>query len=218
LYKGDIIKETSEIPEPQSFRRALVLGTGLSLLLISIVTAKNMWEYFIINTTSINDFLILIFSAWGISYVIFLWISFLLIGIKNLKGCAWTAIRLGLKSGDIHICVDSVLNARQDKVQEKRGISVELLKTDGSRLWIIGLLALLVFAYFLTIDYIDFITLPIRLISIGVISSLYYLYDLTIHEFSKFRKDLDGWDDYQELLKKYLGLDGLANGSSSKKS
>jgi hypothetical protein len=169
-----------------------------------------MWEYFIVNTTSIDEFLTLVFSAWGISYVIFLWISFLLIGIKNLKGCAWTALRLGLKSGDIHICVDSVLNARQDEVQEECGISRELLKTDGSRLWIIGLLSLLVFAYFLTIDYIDFITLPVRLISIGVISTLYYFYDLTIHEFSKFRKDLDGWGDYQYLLKKYLGIGGAA--------
>jgi hypothetical protein len=77
-------------------------------------------------------------------------------------------------------------------------------------LWIIGLLSLLVFAYFLTIDYIDFITLPVRLISIGVISTLYYFYDLTIHEFSKFRKDLDGWGDYQYLLKKYLGIGGAA--------
>jgi hypothetical protein len=216
LNKDDVISDIDEIPPPQSFRRGLVFGTGFSLLLISIVTAKNMWEYFIINTTSINEFLILIFSAWGISYVIFLWFSFLLIGIKGLRGCAWTAIRLGLlKSGDIHICVDSVLNARQDIEQEKHGISAELLKTDGSRLWITGLLGLLVFAYFLTIDYIPFITLPVRLIAIGVISSLYYLYDLTIHEFSKRRRNLKGDGDYQRLLDKYLR--GLAKGSPFKK-
>jgi hypothetical protein len=218
ILNCDPITDTNCIPLPESFRRALVLGTGLSLLLISIITAKNMWDYFIMNTTSFSEFLILIFSAWGITYVIFLWVSFLLIGLKNFKGCAWTAIRLGLKSGDIHICVDSVLNARQDLVQRDYGISIELLKTDGSRLWIVGLIALLIFAYFLTIDYVDFITLPVRLISVGVISSLYYLYDVTIHEFSKSRKDLDGCDDYRELLKKYLRSDGLRNESSFKKS
>jgi hypothetical protein len=68
--------EYPDLPTPQPFRIALVFGTGFSLFLISIITAKNMWEYFIINTTSTNEFLILIFSAWGISYVIFLWISF----------------------------------------------------------------------------------------------------------------------------------------------
>lgn len=214
----DPITDTRDIPLPESFRRALVLGTGLSLLLISIITAKNMWDYFIIHTTSFSGFLILIFSAWGITYVVFLWVSFLLISFKNFKGCAWTAIRLGLKSGDIHICVDSVLNARQDLVQSDHGISIELLKTDGSRLWIVGLIALLIFAYFLTIDYVDFITLSVRLISVGVISSLYYLYDVTIHEYSKSRKDLYGCGDYRELLIKYLRLDGSRNESYSKKS
>jgi len=35
-----------------------------------------MWEYFSSNSKSIDEFLILIFTSWGIAYVIFLWISF----------------------------------------------------------------------------------------------------------------------------------------------
>jgi hypothetical protein len=204
----DIIENVQVIRDnpPQSVRRALVFGTGFSLLLISIITAKNMWDYFLDDTTSINEFLLLIYSSWGIAYVIFLWISFFIIVIRNLPGCAWTAIRKGLlKSGDVHICVDSVLNARQDITQKEGGISVELLKTDGFRLWSVGLVALLVFAYILTLDRIS---VEFRLIMLGVISSLYYLYDLTIHEFSKGKdgkgRKLEGKGDYQRLLKWYL--------------
>jgi hypothetical protein len=212
ILNVDVIKDVQVIKDnpPQSIRRGLVFGTGFSLLLISIITAKNMWEYFMDNTSSLNEFLLLIFSSWGISYVIFLWISFFVIVIRNLPGCAWTAIRLGLlKSGDVHICVDSVLNARQDITHSESGISVELRKTDGFKLWTVGLVALLVFAYILTIDSVDFNTLPVRLIAIGVISSLYYLYDLTIHEFSKGKdgkgRELEGKGDYPRVLSEYLG-------------
>lgn len=198
----DPITDKDELLPPLSFRRGLVFGTGFSLLLISIITVKNMWVYFDNNTTSINEFLLLIFSSWGISYVIFLWFSFFVIVIKKLPGCAWTGIKKGLlKSGDVHICVDSVLNARQDMEQEKSGISIELLKTDGSRLWIIGLIALLIFAYTLTLDIIP---IYLRLLMLGVISSLYYLYDITVHEFSKNRRTLDGVGDYGDLLRMYL--------------
>lgn len=198
----DPITDKDELLPPLSFRRGLVFGTGFSLLLISIITVKNMWVYFDNNTTSINEFLLLIFSSWGISYVIFLWLSFFVIVIKKLPGCAWTGVKKGLlKSGDVHICVDSVLNARQDMEQEKSGISIELLKTDGSRLWIIGLIALLIFAYTLTLDIIP---IYLRLLMLGVISSLYYLYDITVHEFSKNRRTLDGVGDYGDLLRMYL--------------
>ncbi|HXV88880.1 MAG TPA: hypothetical protein VD710_07290 [Nitrososphaeraceae archaeon] len=198
----DPITDKDELLPPLSFRRGLVFGTGFSLLLISIITVKNMWVYFDNNTTSINEFLLLIFSSWGISYVIFLWLSFFVIVIKKLPGCAWTGIKKGLlKSGDVHICVDSVLNARQDMEQKKSGISIELLKTDGSRLWIIGLIALLIFAYTLTLDIIP---IYLRLLMLGVISSLYYLYDITVHEFSKNRRTLDGVGDYGDLLRMYL--------------
>lgn len=198
----DPITDKDELLPPLSFRRGLVFGTGFSLLLISIITVKNMWVYFDNNTTSINEFLLLIFSSWGISYVIFLWFSFFVIVIKKLPGCAWTGIKKGLlKSGDVHICVDSVLNARQDMEQEESGISIELLKTDGSRLWIIGLIALLIFAYTLTLDIIP---IYLRLLMLGVISSLYYLYDITVHEFSKNRRTLDGVGDYGDLLRMYL--------------
>ena len=201
---GDVINNVQIIRDnpPQSIRRGLVFGTGFSLLLISIITAKNMWDYFLDNTTGINEFLILIFTSWGIAYIIFLWISFFVIVIRNLPGCAWTAIRKGLvKSGDVHICVDSVLNARQDMTQSECGISVELLKTDGFRLWAGGLVALLVFAYILTIDSFD---LPVRLIMLGVISSLYYFYDITVHEFSKYSTELKGRGDYPRVLNWYL--------------
>jgi hypothetical protein len=115
MIMPDPITDKDELLPPLSFRRGLVFGTGFSLLLISIITVKNMWVYFDNNTTSINEFLLLIFSSWGISYVIFLWLSFFVIVIKKLPGCAWTGIKKGLlKSGDVHICVDSVLNARQD--------------------------------------------------------------------------------------------------------
>ena len=198
----DPITDKDELLPPLSFRRGLVFGTGFSLLLISIITVKNMWVYFDNNTTSINEFLLLIFSSWGISYVIFLWLSFFVIVIKKLPGCAWTGIKKGLlKSGDVHICVDSVLNARQDMEQKKSGISIELLKTHGSRLWIIGLIALLKFDYRLTLDIIP---IYLRLLMLGVISSLYYLYDITVHEFSKNRRTLDGEGDYGDLLRMYL--------------
>jgi hypothetical protein len=55
----------SEIPPPQSFRRGLVFGVGFGLLLVSIIIAKNMWEFIFINkSTNMNDIILLIFSAW----------------------------------------------------------------------------------------------------------------------------------------------------------
>lgn len=202
----DVISDICQIPLPQSFRRGLVFGTGFSLLLISIATAKNMLDYFIDidKPMNIGDISLLIFSAWGISYVVFLWVSFLLIGFKGLRGCAWAAIPQ-VFNDKIHICVDSVLNARQDIVQEKNGISVELLKTDGSKLWSIGLLGLIVFAYVLIIDFIESINLFVKLIFIGSFSSLYFLYDRTIHTPSKGRQDLTGCRDYPKLISELLG-------------
>lgn len=202
---GVPITDTKNIHKLESFRRGLVFGTGFSLLLISIASANNMWEYLSTKFMNIYDIALLIFSGGGISYVVFLWFSFLLIGIKNLRGCAWTGIEHGLLKRDIHICVDSVLNSKQDEVQEQSGISVELLKTDGSRLWIIGLIGLLVFAYVLIID-IDPISPFVKLIFIGSFSSLYYLYDIVIHRFSIGRNDLDGEQDYPEVIAKLLGL------------
>lgn len=211
----DVISDICQIPLPQSFRRGLVFGTGFSLLIISIATARNMWDYFNYHM-NIGDIPLLIFSAWGISYVVFLWVSFLLIGFKGLRGCAWAAIPQmfndkthicvdSVLNDKIHICVDSVLNARQDIVQEKDGFSVELLKTDGSKLWSIGLLGLLVFAYVLIIDFIESIDLFAKLIFMGSFSSLYFLYDRTIHTPSKGRQDLTGCRDYPKLISELLG-------------
>jgi hypothetical protein len=67
------------------------------------------------------------------------------------------------------------------------------------------LVALLVFAYILTLDRIS---VEFRLIILGVISSLYYLHDLTIHEFSKGKdgkgRKLEGKGDYPRVLSEYL--------------
>lgn len=200
---GVPITDTKNIHKLESFRRGLVFGTGFSLLLISIASANNMWEYLSTKFMNIYDIALLIFSGGGISYVVFLWFSFLLIGIKNLRGCAWTGIEHGLLNRDIHICVDSVLNSKQDEVQEQSGISVELLKTDGFKLWGGGLLGFIVIAYILTLDLIP---LEFRLIILGVISSLYYIEDITIHEFSKYSTKLTGNGDYRKLLRQYLGV------------
>jgi hypothetical protein len=182
----------------------LVFGVGFSLFLVSIITAKNIWEYFINASINTYDILLLLFSAWGIYYAFFLSISFLLVVIKKLRGCVWTAIRHGLFNGKYHICVDSVLNARLDKGQEKYGISAKLLMSESAesaRVWIIGLLILIVLACILTIDSI---ALPVKLIMTGLFSSIYFLYEKTIHDFSKFRKDLRGYGDYPGLLSDYL--------------
>jgi len=47
-----------------------------------------MWEYLVTEFTEftkIYGIVLIIFSASGITYVVFLWFSFLLIGIKKLK-------------------------------------------------------------------------------------------------------------------------------------
>lgn len=202
----------SEIPPPQSFRRGLVFGVGFSLFLVSIITAKNIWEYFINKSTNMNEISLLIFSAWGISYVVYLWISFLLIGFKKLPGCEFTAISHWLLKNNIHICVDSILNLRLDKMQKENGISAKLLKTESAQKWIIGFLLLVVLVYLLVID---FFSLFVNLILIGLFSSIYFLYDITIHRFSIGRKDLTGKGDYPRLLLEFL-LE-LAKGSLFKK-
>jgi hypothetical protein len=199
----DVISNIKDIHAPQSFRRGLVFGVGISLFLVSIITAKNMWEYIINESTNINiyEISLLIFSAWGISYVNFLWISFLLVVIKKLPGCVWTAINHALYNSRIHVCEDSVYNARLDKMQKKEGISTKLLKTESARSWIIGLLLLLVLVYFLIID---FFYLNVELILIGLFSSLYFLYDITIHRFSIGKNYLTGEGDYPRLILKFL--------------
>ena len=201
----DPINETSKIHEPESFRRGLVFGTSFSLLLISIISVKNMSDYLITDPSSIYDIALLIFSGAGISYAVFLWFSFLLMGIKKLPGCGWTAIDVGLFNRKWHVCVDSVLNERQDIVQRHNGISVELLKNEGSRVWGLGVIGLLVFAYFLTLDSIP----PfVKLIFIGIFSSLYYLEDLTLHRFSIARTNLCGEGDFRELMRMFFARRG----------
>ena len=72
----------------------------------------------------------------------------------------------------------------------------------------LGLIGLLVFAYFLTIDsiprFIDPIPPFVKLIFIGIFSSLYYFEDLTLHRFSIARTDLCGEGDFRRLMRKFF--------------
>jgi hypothetical protein len=128
-------------------------------------------------------------------------------GIKKIPGCGWTAVDVGLFDRKWHVCVDSVLNAKQDRVQQKSGISVELLKNEGSRIWGLGVIGFLVFAYFLTVDsipgFIDSIPPFVKLIFIGIFSSSYIYEDLTLHRFSIGRKNLCGEGDFRRLMKTF---------------
>ena len=197
----DPITKISDISRPESFRRALVFGTSFSIFLISVISARNIWDYLITYPSSVYDAALLIFSGAGISYAVFLWFSFLLMGIKKLPGCGWTAIDVGLFNRKWHVCVDSILNEKQDRVQRQSRISVELLKNEGSRVWGLGVIGLLVLAYFLTIGSIP----PfVKLIFIGIFSSLYIFEDLTLHRFSIGSKDLCGEGDFRRLMKMFF--------------
>ena len=123
---------------------------------------------------------------------------FFLIGFKKLPGCEFTAISHWLLKNNIHICVDSILNSRLDKMQKENGISTKLLKTESAQ------------------KGLEFFSLFVNLFLIGLFSSIYILYDITIHRFSIGRNDLTGQGDYPRLLLKFL-LE-LVKGSSIKKS
>ncbi len=191
------------LPAPQSFRRGLVFGVGVGLLLVSIIIANTLWEYFDSESSSISTvaILVFIFSIWGLSYIIYLWISFLLIAVRKLPGCEFTAISHELLKKDIHLCVDSILNSRLDNMQQQIGMSTKLLGTESAQKWIIGLMLLYVLVYFLTLDMVN---ASIKLIIVGVFSSIYLLYDITIHKFSVNRKDLSGRGDYPRLTLQFL--------------
>jgi hypothetical protein len=167
-----------------------------------------VWEYFIGKPPNIYDISLLIFSAWCISYAVFLGISFTLVVIKRKPGCVWTAINC-----KIHICLDSVLNTRLDIEQEKNGISAILLKTHSGRIWTVGTLGLLVFAYFLILDFLG---LFVELILVGLFSSIYFLYEKTLHDYSIGKNYLTGDRDLPRVLSEFLH--GLGKGSSFKKS
>ena len=196
------IPSQPKLPPPQSFRRGLVFGVGFGLLLVNIITVNTMFRYFyegtLFTTTSI---VIIIFSIWGFLYILYLWISFLLIAFKGLPGCEFTAIGRGLLKNDIHVCVDSILNSKLDNMQKEVGISKRLLETESAQKWILGLALLCILICFLAIDTIDPL---VKLVFIGIFSSIYFLYDITIHKFSIDRKDLTGKGDYPRLTLQYL--------------
>jgi hypothetical protein len=190
------------LPPPQSFRKGLVYGVGFGLLLVAIITANTIWRDFN-DDTSFNaaSIFLIIFSIWGIFYIIYLLISFFLIAAKKLPGCEFTAITHGLLKKDVHVCVDSILNSRLDNMQKEIGISTKLLRTESAQKWIAGLVLLFILVSFLTINIVDSL---VKLEIIGVFSSIYFLYDITIHRFSIDRKDLTGKGDYPRLTLQYL--------------
>lgn len=101
-------------------------------------------------------------------------------------------------------------------MHDKNVISVELLKINAYRLWIMGLSGLLLFANFLTRELVR---LPVRLIAIWAISWLFYLPDFTIHEFIKdinANGILKVQNDYPWVISEYLH--GLAKESLFKES
>jgi hypothetical protein len=213
-------EDHSEIPSlpppllpPQSFRRGLVFGVGFGLLLVTIITANLMWRHFNDETFTTTSVFVIIFSIWGFLYIIYLWISFFLIAVKELPGCEFTAIGHGLLKKDIHVCVDSTLNSRLDNMQKEKGITTELLRTESAQKWIAGLVLLFILVCFMAIVIVDPM---VKLVIIGIFSSIYYLYDITIHRFSINRKDLTGKGDYPRLTLQYLIV--LTKGAIFKKS
>jgi hypothetical protein len=192
-----------EIPSPKSFRRTLVLGVDLGLLLLIIIIANAILEYFhTVNSISTgSSFPLLLFGFWGISYIIYLWISFLLIAVKRIPGCEFTAVGHWLLNRNIHVCVDSILNSRLDILQQQVGLSLKLLQTESAQKWILGLVLLFALVYFLSLNTID---PPVKLFVAGIFSLIYFLYDITIHKFSINKKDLSGRGDYPRLILQFV--------------
>lgn len=190
-----------ELSSPQSFRRILIFGVGFALLLLSVIITKDILYYFLSRDINISEISLLLFSTWGTSYVTYLWISFLLIGFKKLPGCEFTAISHQLLKHRTHICVDSILNSRLDKLQKEEGISTKLLRTESAQKWILGLSLLLILSYLIAINFFG---LYFDLIIMGIFSSIYFLYDITVHRYSIGRNDLTGQGDYLRLLNELL--------------
>ncbi len=207
MSKSNYIHFT-DLPVPQSFRRALVFGVGFGFLGIDILSIFNIIEYFTTTSlTTVESIAPFVIGLGGISYISYLCISFLLIGFKKLPGCEFTAISHGLLKKNIHVCVDSVLNSVLDNMQKKQGISFNLLKTESARKWIAGLVFLFIVFFFLLLEIVE---LNFNIILVAIISLGYFIYDITIHRFSIGRKDLTGNGDYTRLLVK-LGKSFQAN-------
>jgi hypothetical protein len=188
-------------PPPASFRRTLVVLVGIEMLLLTVLTVT-----FVIGlvprAASATGAAELVLGVWGIGYSTYLWVSFFLIGSLRLPGCEFAAIKHVATLKEIHWCVDSVLNAVLDEMQGKKGIVPALLKTESAQKWTIGLAALTVFLGVLASGVVSH---GVGAAAVGVFTSFYLAYDMTIHRVSIGRPWLTGSGDYPKLVAILLG-------------
>ncbi len=141
-------------------------------------------------------------GIWGVAYSTYLWISFLLIASLRLPGCEFTALNHVARGKHMHWCVDSVLNAVLDERQGKKGLVVGLLKTESAQKWIVGLAAFTIFIGFLASGVVK----PgVGAAAVGIFTTFYFAYDMTIHRVSIDRPWLTGSGDYPKLIRILLG-------------
>ncbi len=143
-----------------------------------------------------------VLGLWGLAYTSYLWVSFFLIASLRLPGCEFTAITHVVSGRKVHWCVDSVLNALLDEMQDRRGLVLDLLKTESAQKWIVGLVALTVFLGFLASGLLGAGSAAAL---VGVFTTFYLAYDKTIHRVSIDRPWLKGHGDYPRLILLLLG-------------
>ncbi|MFQ5918747.1 MAG: hypothetical protein ACE5I4_01710 [Thermoplasmata archaeon] len=183
-------------PPPAPVRRFLVLVVGVELLLVTLLLLPDFYR-FAVGPLSLPTATYLVLGGFGMAYLTYLWISFLLIGILKLPGCEFTAIRHAITRRPIHVCVDSILNSVLDTMQLEQGLSAQLLRTESAQKWILGAVLL---SGFLLVIVTDFVPADLKLVAVGVFASVYLIYDRTIHGVSIGRKDLTGTGDYRRIL------------------
>jgi hypothetical protein len=187
-------------PPPASFRRVLVLLIGLEIFLLSVLTI-NLLSRAIPLVTTAGAAIDAALGFWGLAYSIYLWVSFFLIASLRLPGCEFTALNHVVRGKNMHWCVDSVLNEVLDEMQEKKGLGIELLKTDSARKWTLGLAALTVFLAFLLGN---FVKPGWGAAAVGIFTLFYLAYDKTIHGVSIDSRWLTGHGDYKKAFWVFL--------------
>lgn len=169
---------------------------GLEMLLLTIV-AVGFVSALIPLAASAGGAAEVALGVWGIAYSTYLWVSFFLIGSLRIPGCEFVAINHVIRQRKVHWCVDSVLNAVLDKMQDEKGLGIGLLKTESAQKWTIGLAALTIFLGFLASGVVG----PgVGAAAVGVFTTCYLAYDVTIHRVSIGRPWLTGSGDYPKLL------------------
>jgi len=185
---------------PQSFRRFLVFAIMSGFFLIFILALIN-----IINLIQFDkswySLISIAIGMWGIAYVGYLCISFSLIGFLRLPGCEFVTIPHVLFRKRVHICVDTALNAVLDTLQKKTGLSFLLMKTESAQKWVLGLILQVIFLLIIASDVIG---KEPKLILVGILSSVYFTYDKTVHRDSIGCTDLTGSGDYAKIIKRIL--------------